>query len=477
MAATATTRDVGAYGRWLKKALWTPPAVAILTELGADTWLSGGCAVLALALKKVFGPRAQLVVIRAGRTGTGGPNQVEHVLVQVDGKYYLDGDGASAESSLLNRWRKVEKLPQARVTELVRRSELWDTGFYQDDESVDALAKIIDPAGVSKSNPGIIQRFAGGVLGKGHWILPEREFLERSRRALVARGMHRAGQPLEPRIEDALRAQHAEAVEVYGRGGPEAVDEWVKGVTGGGGRRGNPGGVAEAVANAVHRYNTLNEATRNAARDQHRYWTVEELGAVRSALDGLMAILADAGFRQSYSGRDGRPLPSSGKAYESRYGHVQLSEGGAHTAAHASFTPSGELKTLRRTSATRAGIRSRIDNPIDMITLLGAGVIAGAVQGIVEPFVTRYATRHVYRMDRSLEGPPRQQNGRLVFRQETEYPEGDYIDAAREAEPRMRGLGFTVVRTHDREGNIVLTVKQVDSGTLRRYVEGGSHAA
>jgi hypothetical protein len=166
----------------------------------------------------------------------------------------------------------------------------------------------------------------------------------------------------------------------------------VQGVTGSGGRRGNPGGVAEAVANAVHRYNTLNEAARNAARDQHRYWTAEELGAVRSALDGLMAILADAGFRQSYSGRDGRPLLSSSKAYESRYGHVQLSEGGAHTAAYASFTPSGELKTLRRTSATRTGIRSRIDNPIDLATVIGVGVLAGAVQGVVEPYVTR----HVY---------------------------------------------------------------------------------
>lgn len=115
----------------------------------------------------------------------------------------------------------------------------------------------------ARTNPGIVQRFAGGVLGKGHWVLPIDEHLERARRTMVARGLHPAGIPLEPAIEDALRAQHAEAVEVYGRGGPEAVDEWVKGVTGG--KRRNPidmitllglGVIAGAVQGVVEPYVT-----------------------------------------------------------------------------------------------------------------------------------------------------------------------------------------------------------------------------
>lgn len=150
MAASATTRDVGAYGRWLKRALWTTPAaVAVLESVGADTWLAGGCAILALALKKVFGQRAELVAVRAGKFRD---NQIEHVLVQVDGKYYLDGDGASGESTLVNRWRKVERIPGATVGP-VSKLEIWDTGFYQGEEDVEALVKALGGGGVTMANP------------------------------------------------------------------------------------------------------------------------------------------------------------------------------------------------------------------------------------------------------------------------------------------------------------------------------------
>jgi hypothetical protein len=123
---------------------------------------------------------------------------------------------------------------------------------------------------LAKTNPGILQRFAGGVLGKAQWILPFEEFVGRVRDKMVRHHIHPAGQPLEPDIVEALRELYDEAAEVYRSGGPEAIGEWMR----------------------------------------------------------------------------------------------------------------------------------RRKNPIDLVTLLGLGVIAGAVQGIVEPYVTR----HVYRMDRSLAG-------------------------------------------------------------------------
>lgn len=95
----------------LKKALSTSEAYAILDEgvEGADTWLSGGCFLLAKVLVKLF-PNAKLMVLM-GLTKEQEAQQFapqpHHALVKIDNSF-VDGEGISSEKSLLQRWKKYE---------------------------------------------------------------------------------------------------------------------------------------------------------------------------------------------------------------------------------------------------------------------------------------------------------------------------------------------------------------------------------
>jgi len=95
----------------LKKALSTSEAYAILDEgvEGADTWLSGGCFLLAKVLVKLF-PSAKLMVLM-GLTKEQEAQQFapqpHHALVKIENSF-VDGDGVSSERSLLQRWKKYE---------------------------------------------------------------------------------------------------------------------------------------------------------------------------------------------------------------------------------------------------------------------------------------------------------------------------------------------------------------------------------
>ena len=95
----------------LKKALSTSEAYAILDEgvEGADTWLSGGCLLLAKVLVKLF-PSAKLMVLM-GLTKEQEAQQFapqpHHALVKIEISF-VDGDGVSSERSLLQRWKKYE---------------------------------------------------------------------------------------------------------------------------------------------------------------------------------------------------------------------------------------------------------------------------------------------------------------------------------------------------------------------------------
>lgn len=660
----------------MKKAIWTPAAVRILDESTGGTWLAGGCALLALALKKVFGRRAELMSIRSDRYD---PDRVEHVLVQIDGRYYLDGDGASAESALIKRWQRVEHVPDARVAG-ASDDDIWDAGLWPDDESVEELVKVLkgevaeanpivegrdysrdmalaeagyesddgdltyfgyqkpdgmivwghpgegeeehsdlahnltgkewselgyglllrtkgwhqfriwpdqghvklngvetaagrkraikllkslqhshkpfrnieihllhlDASGhpakgghgsfhhasstgemlrwleqgsaesnpgpkeywvwmrnkegrqvqgnqtliqpmtkalwekyvrplsveqdyrtdVAKynhryislfrwwiqgmngygewkpgspflggsltevrprgkfakrvsgfdspeavewvktadsdvfgsrlrgktNNPGVVKRFLGGMLGKGQWVLPVDEHLERVRQALIARGLQRADRPLSPAVEAALRAQHAEAVEVYRRGGPDAIDEWVRAQTqtGSGKRRRNPIDLM-GVGNleypeylwAIDHGKILFYHPHGGRYEKHEDWLGSDKwkwDAKRSRLcrGRIMAITNErALYISRYPMIGSCPMDKIKAAFQRHY------------TQYADWPWTSDSAT-----------NPRCGNPIDLITLLGAGVIAGAVQGIVEPYVTR----HVYQMDRSLAG-------------------------------------------------------------------------
>lgn len=96
----------------LKKALKTEEAYSILDHIeGADTWVAGGCYLLAKTLMQLV-PNAKLVVLmgltkeQAQQLTEARPN---HVLVKV-GNYLVDGDGMSSEASLFKRWIKYEGL-------------------------------------------------------------------------------------------------------------------------------------------------------------------------------------------------------------------------------------------------------------------------------------------------------------------------------------------------------------------------------
>lgn len=98
-------------GKRLKAALATDEAYKLLDTHtgGADTWLAGGCALLARALTGLG--LGHLVVLEGAQQihGRLGPKQVQHWLVQAQG-IYLDGDGASTKDALVRRWHKHESM-------------------------------------------------------------------------------------------------------------------------------------------------------------------------------------------------------------------------------------------------------------------------------------------------------------------------------------------------------------------------------
>jgi ADP-ribose pyrophosphatase YjhB (NUDIX family) len=96
----------------IKKILNTREAYAILDKAGPgiDTWLAGGCALLAASLSRLG---LGALTVLEGRSGNG-PWQVQHWLVQAGG-FCFDGDGASTPAALLKRWRDVEGVVEAAL--------------------------------------------------------------------------------------------------------------------------------------------------------------------------------------------------------------------------------------------------------------------------------------------------------------------------------------------------------------------------
>jgi hypothetical protein len=106
----AIVADITALSK-LKRALSTSEAYTILDEgvEGADTWLSGGCFLLAKVLVKLF-PTAKLMVLMGvtkEQEALHFAPQPQHVLVKINNSF-VDGDGISSEKSILQRWKKYE---------------------------------------------------------------------------------------------------------------------------------------------------------------------------------------------------------------------------------------------------------------------------------------------------------------------------------------------------------------------------------
>lgn len=115
------------FGKDLRK--WLHDARGAWNILPGDwpTWLQGGCWLLAQALHEWIGGPSELWAIYS-EVGSDvlRPDVIpQHVVVRI-GDCYLDGDGASNEGELLERWEKVEQLryPELRPANVKELEEL-----------------------------------------------------------------------------------------------------------------------------------------------------------------------------------------------------------------------------------------------------------------------------------------------------------------------------------------------------------------
>lgn len=76
--------------------------------------------------------------------------------------------------------------------------------------------------------PGPIRRVAGKIMGRGDWILPWPEFVERVHREGVRRGAWEADAPLGVKSMHMLRELYDSTLRAYRLGGPEGVDEYLE---------------------------------------------------------------------------------------------------------------------------------------------------------------------------------------------------------------------------------------------------------
>jgi hypothetical protein len=132
------------FGRDLKHWLYDPKGAWNLLPEGWDTWVAGGCWVLARALHEWIGKGSEIWAIYS-TVGSDvlSPDRIpQHVVVRIDG-CYLDGDGASTEKQLLERWEKVEGLIDPELKP-VKVKELESVGIQCPVSPVRDLAKALD---------------------------------------------------------------------------------------------------------------------------------------------------------------------------------------------------------------------------------------------------------------------------------------------------------------------------------------------
>lgn len=99
--------DVTALNKHLKEFLRSDEAY--FRYLPVETWMSGGCWLLAEALRRVLS--GELVAVISD-------NGVEHVALLVD-DWVVDGDGFSRRPTVLRRWQTAESVPNPRIVPFV----------------------------------------------------------------------------------------------------------------------------------------------------------------------------------------------------------------------------------------------------------------------------------------------------------------------------------------------------------------------
>ena len=92
-------------GRRLKYHLHTPEGLALLKPRSRRTWTSGGCTVLALALREVTGGELWGVFDYLPRRQAVAWGHMVCMYVGESTIWFLDGDGVSTSRQLVRRWR------------------------------------------------------------------------------------------------------------------------------------------------------------------------------------------------------------------------------------------------------------------------------------------------------------------------------------------------------------------------------------
>jgi len=114
-------REVRLFGRDLKHWLYDPNGAWTILPEGWPSWVAGGCWILARALHEWIGKGSEVWAIYSEiGSDIREPNIIpQHLVVKV-GDCFLDGDGASNEKELLDRWENDEGLryPELRPAKI-----------------------------------------------------------------------------------------------------------------------------------------------------------------------------------------------------------------------------------------------------------------------------------------------------------------------------------------------------------------------
>lgn len=99
-------------GQRLRAILNTEEAYKVLGP-EVDTWISGGCGILAFALLEVLDMGEEDLFALVSRSADD-PDLIQHFVVKYGDKY-LDGDGLSSTEQLLDRWKYEERLEDVEI--------------------------------------------------------------------------------------------------------------------------------------------------------------------------------------------------------------------------------------------------------------------------------------------------------------------------------------------------------------------------
>jgi hypothetical protein len=127
-----------ALGRRLRRVLDSRAAYEILGPSGG-TWMAGGCWILAEALQRCLRSRGYDAHLYAVRSREKEREVVEHVVVGVRGNashahggyeiWFLDGDGAATSAELLDKMRRVERVPSPYLTRFTKTDAKAERAF------------------------------------------------------------------------------------------------------------------------------------------------------------------------------------------------------------------------------------------------------------------------------------------------------------------------------------------------------------